>query len=62
MADCGVLKPISSVWIKIVMFYALTETNLGVESGGGTLLSEDFLGVLEDAKLLLESSFSLYDE
>ena len=44
------------------MFYELTETNLGVESGGGTLLSEDFLGVLEDAKLLLESSFSLYDE
>jgi len=37
-----------------------TETNLLIESwASGCLLSEDFLGVLEDAKLLLESSFSL---
>ena len=60
MADCGVLKPKSRVLIKFVMLIALTETNLLIESwASGCLLSEDFLGVLEDAKLLLESSFSL---
>ena len=60
MAATGVLKPITSVWIKFEMFKTLTESNLLVESwASGCLLSEDFLGVLENAELLLESSLIL---
>ena len=46
---------------KTMRYYSLlTETDLLVESGAGDgLLSKNFLGVLENAELLLESFFSL---